>query len=154
MLKKKDLLILSHLRRNARDSLVNIAKNTNTPVSTVYDKLRGFETTVIKKHSALIDFPKMGFSIRTVMLLNSINPSKVVTFIGSNNNINSAYAVDGSNDFWIDCVFMNMGEMQAFLDKLAIIGVSKKEVNFVTNELKRESFLDNQKYLNKLMEVK
>ena len=61
---KKDLLILSNLRKNARMSLTNMSKSTHIPISTIFDRLKLHESGLIKKHTSLIDFEKLGFNTR------------------------------------------------------------------------------------------
>lgn len=68
-MKKNDLAIISHLRRDARKSLVDVASETGIPPSTVYDRVRKYEGGVIKKHTCLLDFQKLGFSIRMWMFI-------------------------------------------------------------------------------------
>ena len=68
-MKKTDLLIISSLRQNAREKLTNMSKKTRIPVSTLFDRIRMHEGKLIKKHTALIDFNKLGYNTRANIIL-------------------------------------------------------------------------------------
>ena len=34
---KKDLLLISHLRQNARETMTNVSRSTGIPISTIFD---------------------------------------------------------------------------------------------------------------------
>ena len=57
--KKKDLLLMTHFRRNSRENLTQISRLTNIPVSTIFDKLREYEKGLIQRHTTLIDFRRI-----------------------------------------------------------------------------------------------
>jgi DNA-binding Lrp family transcriptional regulator len=56
MLKEKDLILIKHLRQNSRKSLANISRETNIPISTLFDRLNELEKTVKKIMLALLIF--------------------------------------------------------------------------------------------------
>ncbi|HIJ01446.1 TPA: hypothetical protein HA363_02255, partial [Candidatus Woesearchaeota archaeon] len=60
---KKDVLLMSFFRNNARENLTRISRITRIPVSTIFDKLRDYEKELVKKHTTLLDFRKLGFDI-------------------------------------------------------------------------------------------
>ncbi|MBI2129581.1 Lrp/AsnC family transcriptional regulator [Candidatus Woesearchaeota archaeon] len=146
MLNPRDLLIIMQLRKNARQSLVDISKETKIPVSTIYDKIRSHEKGAIKKHTALLDFQKLGFNIRIKLLLSVKKREDFQKFILSHENINSAYQIDGEYEFMLDCIFRYMADMQDFMKKIEQYGVEKKQMHYVSNELKCESFLEDSAY--------
>ncbi len=70
MIDKKDELILSELKKNARQSTKSIAKHINIPRVTVHDRIQKLmERGVIKSFNVTIDYQKIGF------------PSEVFIFI-------------------------------------------------------------------------
>ena len=71
MLDKKELIILAKLRENSRESLTRMSRKISIPVSTIYEKLKNYEKTVIKKHTSLLDFNKLGFGTRATIILKS-----------------------------------------------------------------------------------
>ena len=91
-LDEKGLLILSHFRSNARKNLTKISKQTGIPVSTIFDKLKMYESSIIKKHTALLDFQKLGYDIRVdfIVKINHKDRDKLIKvvdyFINNDNN--------------------------------------------------------------------
>ena len=151
MVNKKDMIILTNLRQDSRQSLVNISKKTNIPVSTVYERIKQNENKVIKKFTSILDFPALGFNIRTKVLVKG-NKNGLRDFLLNNENVNSVFQLNDGYDFAVDCIFRYMHEMKSFMEQLEKMGV-KKEVFYVINELKREAFFNSSKYLEKIREV-
>ncbi len=141
MLPEKDLLILKHLRSNARKTLTSISKETSIPTSTVFDKLRVHEKGIIKKYTSIIDFPKLGYSIRTKIMLETKNKDALLKFLLTSPYMNSLYQISGQFDLMADCIFRDMRELYSFLEELEKLDVSKKEIHHVINEIRREDFL-------------
>ena len=81
-LKKKDLVIMSCFRENARETLTKISRRTAVPVSTVYERLKQYEQEFIKKHTSLVDFAKLGFNTRANVLV-KINKEAKSGFMAS-----------------------------------------------------------------------
>lgn len=141
MLNENELKIISHLRQNSRQSLIDIARKTSIPLSTVYDKIKSHEGSTIKKFTSIVDFPSMGFSIRASVLAKG--KSKALReFLARSSNVNSLFQLGGSYDYSIDCIFRYMKEMDSFMERLDELS-DRKEVHFVTEELRREDFLNN-----------
>jgi len=61
MLKEKDWLVLSELRRYGRETLTRLSKQTQMPISTLYDRLQWYRKGLISKFTVLLDFPRLGF---------------------------------------------------------------------------------------------
>jgi DNA-binding Lrp family transcriptional regulator len=57
-IKKHDLKIISHLRKNSRESLTTLSRKTNIPVSTLFDKVKNKTGYYIKKIHVLLIFQK------------------------------------------------------------------------------------------------
>jgi len=55
---KKDLIVISYLRQNARETLTRLSRKTHIPVSTIYDKLKLHEHNLITKYTSLLDLHK------------------------------------------------------------------------------------------------
>lgn len=142
MLPEKDIRIMCELRKNARTSLVSISRKTAIPVSTIYDRIRARQKDVIKKHTSILDFPKLGFNIRTKMLLKIKDTENFERFVFENANVNSVFRLNSDFNFMIDCIFRYMAEMQDFTGQLNRFGIEKKQIHFVSDEILRENFLN------------
>ena len=63
MIDKKDEMILSELKKNARNSTKKIAMNTGIPRVTVHDHIQKMiENGIIKSFNVTIDYKKIGFN--------------------------------------------------------------------------------------------
>ncbi|MEM4282209.1 MAG: Lrp/AsnC ligand binding domain-containing protein [Candidatus Woesearchaeota archaeon] len=141
---KKDLVIIAHLRQNARMKLTAMSRKTALPVSTIYDRLQLHEGKTILKHSSLIDFSRLGFSARVNVLfkLGKTDKQEFVAFLSKHQNVNSLYRINNGFDFLAECIFKNIRELEDFFEQLdARFDIKHKEVYHVIDELKREAFL-------------
>lgn len=141
MFPPKDLEIISHLRHNARKSLVSISKSTNIPKSTVFDKMKILHEDIIKKHTVIVDFPKIGYNLRIFILFKTYNEKKLKDFLTSHKNVNSVFHVNNGYTFLTDCIFHDYQELFYFKQDLEKHKISKKQVFTIVDELKREDFL-------------
>ncbi len=142
MLDKKYLLIVSHMRQNARKNLTKISRETGIPVSTIFEKLRKNENSLIKKHTALIDFAKAGFNVRVKMIIKADNKTKeeLKKFLTVAPEINSVYKINNGYDYLVEAIFEDMKEANDFFEKLDSMVKSKQEF-YVLEEIKQESFM-------------
>ena len=141
MKKTKYINIIKCLRSNSRESLTSIAKKTNSPVSTASDRLKATEQRYVIKHTSLIDFEKLGYKLRSHILVKS-NNDRMNKFIERNSNINSAFGIEGKYDLFLDCIFKHDIEFGQFIQELEMMPIECKEIYFINDELKREAFLN------------
>lgn len=142
---KKDILLMTYLRNNARENLTRISRMTSIPVSTIFDKLREYEKDLIRKHTTLIDFRKIGFDIKVHMMLRASREDreKLREFLMNHENINSVFKVNNGFDFMIEALFRDMNDMQRFNELLERFNIEAKQEMFILDDMKREGFLDN-----------
>ncbi len=144
MLKKKDIMIMSHLRQNARMSLTKLAKKTGMPVSTIFDRIKLNQHNLIDKHVALIDFSKLGYATRALVLIRTPKNDKdgIKEYLTRNENINSLYKINNGYDFMAECVFRNVKALQEFIDLLEErFKIKGTEVYYMIDDIKKEAFL-------------
>ena len=142
MNRRKYLDIVKSLRRNSRESLTNISRKINAPVSTTHDRVKAVEERFVNKHTSLVDFKKLGFMKRANLLLRSYDYDTINDFIVRSKNINSAFFLEGNHNFLLDCVFKDEIEMEQFMKEIECIQIESKEVYPIKEELKREGFLN------------
>ena len=141
---EKDLLILSYLRSNARETLTNISKKTNIPISTIYDRLKANEDVLIKKHTCLIDFQMLGYNTRAKIVLKVGKKDKdtIKDALMAFENVNSVYKINNGFDYMLDVIFRNIKELEAFLERLdEKFSIKSKQVYYVIEDLKSECFM-------------
>ncbi|MCC7574738.1 Lrp/AsnC family transcriptional regulator [Candidatus Woesearchaeota archaeon] len=144
MLKEKEMILLSHFRSNARISLTKLSKLTKIPVSTIFDKLKDYETRqLIKKSTAIIDFRKLGYEIRNQILISASknNKEELQRFLIKNTKVNTIYRINNGYDFLVETIFKNMNEMDEFMKSLEAFEPLQKKEFFIMEDLKREEFL-------------
>jgi len=144
VLKEKEMILLSHFRSNARISLTKLSKLTKIPVSTIFDKLKDYETRqLIKKSTAIIDFRKLGYEIRNQILISASknNKEELQRFLIKNTKVNTIYRINNGYDFLVETIFKNMNEMDEFMKSLEAFEPLQKKEFFIMEDLKREEFL-------------
>ena len=144
MLTKTDLVILSHLRRDARKSLVNISKETKIPVSTIFDRLSRIENTAVKKYTSILDFSKLNHNLMINYAIKTVKEQRpaLSKFLDTNPQINSVYRINNGYDMMVECIFMDLKQKEEFEEGLSPFVHDKKEFH-VIEELKKEGFLTN-----------
>ncbi|MGV8171872.1 MAG: Lrp/AsnC family transcriptional regulator [Candidatus Woesearchaeota archaeon] len=150
---RKDMLLITFFRKNARENLTHISKATHIPVSTIFDKLNVFEKGLIQKHTALVDFKKLGFDIRINILFKISKESRddFKKFLMGNEHINSIFRVNNGYDYMIEAIFKDMADLQEFTEQLDRFNIEAKQELFVLEDLKRESFLSEEIHMRLLM---
>ncbi len=150
-MKRKDLLFLTHLRKNARETLTNISKKTDIPISTLYDKLKIHEKGLIKKHTTLIDFSKLGYNCRATITLkvDKENRNAMRESLLKSEHINSVFKINNGYDFMVECIFKNLKELEDFLDNLEDkYNIIEKQTYYIIEEIKREGFMTDPEIIN------
>ena len=143
-LKQKEIELLGHFRSNARATLTEMSKATRIPVSTIFDKLRQYEDgLIIKKHTTLLDFRKLGYDIK-IQLLVMVDKGQregLQRFLAIHPKVNTVFRVNNGYDFLIEAIFRDMNELDEFTRKLDEHGIREKKEFFVMEEIKREEFM-------------
>ncbi|MBR9693382.1 Lrp/AsnC family transcriptional regulator [Candidatus Woesearchaeota archaeon] len=143
-LKTKERVLLSHFRKNARESLTAISRRTRVPVSTIFDKLKHYEQSFIRKHTTLVDFSKLGYLTRAnVMLKVGIEHRSVVRdFLMKHEHVNSLFKVNNGYDFLAEMVFQHIKDLEDFLEMLEQkFDVKDKTVFYIIEDICREEFM-------------
>ena len=143
---KKDLLIITHLRNNARMPLTRLSRKTSIPVSTLFDRLKANENKVIVKHTSLLDFAKLGYNTRANITLKVDKDDKDLLrdYLMKHQSVNSVYKINNGFDFMVEGIFRQIKDMEIFLDELdSKFKITDKKTFFIIDDLKRESFMAN-----------
>lgn len=145
-LKPKEQLLLSHFRQNARESLTRISRRTHVPVSTIFDRLKQYEQKYIMKHTTLLDFARMGFSVRANLLLRvGVDHRDLVKqFLIRHDHVNSLFKINNGFDFQAEVIFNNIKDLEEFIEAIERkYEILEKNVYFVIDDICREQFLAN-----------
>ena len=147
MVSKNEIMILSNLRNNGRKKLTNISRKTNIPISTIFDKIKDCEKNfIIKKHSCLINFSKLGYEFDVCILIksNKEDKDKLKEFLMKKECLNTIFKTSNNYDFFVEGIFRDMQELQDFIECLENeFNLVRNDVLYIVGELKREEFLNN-----------
>ena len=120
-MKRSEMMIISNLRNNARQSLTRMGRKTSIPISTIYEKIRCYEEGIIKKYTVIVDFGKLGFATRVSMLLKTTKEKQIYTTILSKQ---------------ADCTYSHTVKILNGLEKLGLVSFEK------TGRIKTVRFTD------------
>jgi DNA-binding Lrp family transcriptional regulator len=137
------MLVLSCLRKNARERLTEISKKTNIPVSTIFEAVKK-NNRLVQKYTALVDFNSFGFSTRANIMLKVHKDDRepLKSFLEKHQNVNSVYRINNGYDFMAEAVFRNIGGFEEFVEKINdSFRIKDQKVFHVVEDIKRESFM-------------
>lgn len=143
-LKQKDLVILSHLRQQGRATLTKISRKTSIPVTTIYERLKKHQSGVIRKHTLLLDFKKLGYNIITQMLFGVEIDQKTEfgNVLKQKTQVNSVLRINNGYDFIVEGVFRQVHDVEKFIEELeSEFNITRKKSYYVLEDLKREGFM-------------
>ncbi len=147
-MERKQYLILSSLRQDARLSLTEMSKLTKIPVSTIYDKIKSYKGDLIKKHTALIDFSKLGYNTRAQVLLKVRKEQRadVQDYLLRSRNANSVLKINNGYDFMVEFVFKHIKELEDFIEAFeSKFEILTLQTYYIVDDIKREEFIANPK---------
>lgn len=143
-MKEKDKLIFKHLRRNARINLTDISKQTGIPASTIYDRVRANEKIIVKKHTTLLDFSKMGFHAKAKIAIKvqKEDRKRLLEFLRQHSNVNSLYRINYGYDFLLEVIYPTIANVEDFINILeSNFKIQEKHIYNIIDEIKREEFM-------------
>lgn len=147
---QKDLKIIAYLRNNARMPLTIMSRKTRIPVSTIFDRLKFSEQSVIVKHTSLLDFGKLGYNTRANITLKVDRDDKeqLKEYLMKNQFVNSVYKINNGFDFMVEGIFKQINDLEIFIDELEKrFKILDKKYFFIIEDLKREAFMSNPELL-------
>ena len=144
MIDKKELVIMSMLRQNSRETLTRMSRKSQIPISTIYDKIKLHENGIIKRHTCILDFAKLGFNTRANICLkvNKETREEMRDYLLKHQNINSVYKINNGFDFLIEAVFKHIKDLEDFLEMLdEKFKLKGRQVFYIIDDVKREAFM-------------
>ncbi|MBD3249080.1 winged helix-turn-helix transcriptional regulator [Candidatus Woesearchaeota archaeon] len=144
---QKDLRIIANLRKDARMPLTKMSRLTHIPVSTIFDRLKMNEDSLIIKHTSLLDFNKLGYNTRANISFKVDREDKEAfkEAIMKSQCVNSVYKINNGFDFMVEGIFKQIKDMEDFLESLEQkFKILEKKSFFIIEDLKREAFMTNE----------
>jgi len=138
-MKKKQRQMLSELRSSPRQHISEIAEKLNLARSTVHCYNRILKE-YITKCAALIDFAKLGYSLRMGFIFR-VSGKRIPKFILENRHVDSIQRVSSGNEenmLMVWGLFRNMGEAYDFKETLESGGIRDIEMHDIIEEVEKE----------------
>lgn len=137
--------LLDMLRKNARMNLAEASRSMRMPHSTLHKMMKRLssDARIVKKHTSLVDFQKIGFMIGCFYIARTYSSKKqnmesLIGIIGYNKNVNSLYTTS-EQDIMIEAWFRSMAEVVDFRDILSEFAVV--EEHEIIGSIEQEKFL-------------
>ncbi|MEK6917297.1 MAG: Lrp/AsnC family transcriptional regulator [Nanoarchaeota archaeon] len=156
-MKTKDYQIISHLRKDARMPLTNMSRQTNIPVSTIFDRIKANEDNIIIRHTTLINFNKLGYNTRAHVLVKLDRDFKTNAgdFLSKHPNVNSVFRINNGFDYMFEAVFTNIKDLESFIDTIdQKFKIENKETYYIVEDIKKEAFMSEPDLVNLMMKSK
>ena len=127
-------------------SLTRMSRKTGIPVSTLFNRIKGFSGDIIIKHTCLLDFHRLGYSTSAKVIIKVFKDDrdKLCNFLIECPNVNSVSRINNGYDFMIEAVFKDMREAEIFFEDIEErFDVLERQVYYMIEDLKREGFMEN-----------
>ncbi|MEL9909137.1 MAG: Lrp/AsnC family transcriptional regulator [Desulfurococcus sp.] len=113
-----DKKILNILQEDSRQSLKSIAEKLGRPVSTIHERIRRLlEKGVLRKYTVLIDYEKLGYTVKALVLMN-VDGKHIIDverYISQHPNVLTVYDITGEFDVAVIAVFKEIRELDSFI---------------------------------------
>jgi DNA-binding Lrp family transcriptional regulator len=147
---QKSLKIYSSLRSNSRKKLTQISKETQIPVSTIFDLIKGSQ--IIKKFTALLDFNQLGYSVKVQILLQTSEEEEILTFLKRSFNVNRVYRLNEKFNILLEGYFKSLLEVDSFTRLLSKkFKIKDKKIIYLIEEIITEKFFSDPNLINLAM---
>ncbi len=142
MLDKTDVLVLTEVLRDSRQSYREIARRIGVSPGTVVSRVRDMEEKkIISKYTAQVDFEKLGYDLTVVTEITISSGMVFEAGIEITNMRESCaiYNVTGDSDVMVIAKFRNREELSNFTKALLKIpNVERTKTHLVLNTLKED----------------
>lgn len=148
------LKILSILQKNSRESFSEIGRAVGLSAPAVAERVKRMENSgIIKKYTIEIAHENLGFKMLAFMLINlpgsfSTQVEKTEDVVANIPEVLECHRVTGKDDMVLKVIFSDITHLKKVIDSVAPFG----QINtcIVVTSYRNESFLDIEKYINKL----
>jgi len=147
MVDEKDKKILDSLKKNARLSTQEIAKQTGIPVTTVYNRIRKLESSgAILGYTVVLDSKKIGKPIMAYVLITvdykqlkeiKMTEAQLAKKIRLSPFVESAGIIAGSKDIILKVRAASVDELDDFINRYlrSLDGIDRTETMIVMHEV-------------------
>jgi len=138
-LNERQSYMLAYFRNQARTSLTPMSKELGIPVSTIHENVDKMEDNgVIKRHSSILDFDDLGYTVRVIVSITAPVDSDVGEFLDDCEAVNTAWRTTSASDYVAEAVFNEMRGFDEFQREINNHDVSNVKYSIVMDDIKRE----------------
>ncbi len=141
---KKDIQIITELRKNARESITAMAKKTGIPISTIFDRMKAHQGSIILKHTCLLNFGELGYAARAKVTIKVDREVRedLKNYLRLHPNVNSLYKINSGYDFMFELIFASIRDLEGFMECLEEkYPIADKNIHYIIDDIKREEFM-------------
>jgi len=129
--------------------LAVIARSLNMPISSLFERMKLLQSGLDLRYFSLLDYPKIGYPIRVFVAMHSDEPrDEFRSSLMQNLSVNTLSRVSGEYNYLAEAMFADVAGLEDFLEKLAKLGIRRKQVYYVIEACKQEYFLSSEEHLN------
>lgn len=142
----RHIQLISALREDSRKKLTEISKQTNIPISTLFDVLKEVQGSLVTKNTVLLNFFNLGYHAHAQVFLkvDQLVKEELRKHLALNPCVNSLYKTNNGWDFMIETVHKNVRELDDFLEKLnQKFIIKEQQIHYLIDEIKKEGFVLN-----------
>ena len=133
-------ILLKALRANARTSYSRISRDTGIPISTVISKVRALIHKLDLRPVSLLRFPELHYYVRVCLALSCKDRTALLLMLDADPHVNTLLRLNGEMDFFVDALFRQMADLEAFLEEMRRKGVKNHQMFYLIKEFKNEEF--------------
>jgi len=120
-LQEKDLKIIEALEENARLGVKQIARKTDIPITTVFNRIRNLESRgIIQGYRAIIDKKKLGKEIEAFIIVNIpynsvLHQDEFALELGRLPEVDECYVISGATNILIKVSIEDIDKLNDFI---------------------------------------
>jgi len=145
-LSAREKKLITHLRNDSREKLTTLSRKINMPVSTIHEKIKKYQGTIINKSTILLNSSQIGFPLKThtILSVHKDHKAELIDFLNKSMNVNNLFRINNGFDVIFDAYFENINKSEEFFEDLEEAHkVKKRDTFYILEEVKREGFMSN-----------
>jgi DNA-binding Lrp family transcriptional regulator len=116
----RDMMILSELRKNSRIKLTELSEQLGVPISTVFEKVRYFNSKMNVRYISLLDFSRLGYPFRVTLIIkaNKSRKDELREYLSNHRNLNNLIKINNGFDYLAEFIYRSIYEFEEMVQAL------------------------------------
>lgn len=117
-----DTRILAELQRDARTSMAELGRQVHLSQPAVTERVRKLEMAgFIKGYRAVVDYQRLGYSIRAMVRVGRVEYARVVKLIEQTPEVVNAFNVTGEDSWILEIAVIDVEHLDAVVTRFCIL---------------------------------